>query len=962
MTSDEETEHILRTRSFEDILRLEHQFIRARRRAARIKVPEAGRADPPTDLFGVALSGGGIRSASFSLGALQALHSWGLIKRMDYLSTVSGGGYIGASMIAAMHAQRGAGERGEECSFPFSRASMENVRDCETVSHLRDYSRFLAPRGFQDITISAAIIMRGLAVNILLLLAFLLPLATVFVLTNPTTRELEHSILLDVANYAFPAGWRNWWGPLEGTIADPFIFSRIAAVYLSLWLIGWALRRSYMESLRHRGGGLEHNGLGAKVGRVLIIALVVSLVMELQPTIIRIVTTEMEGSESETNWFKGLILAAATILSFTASLQAKLVVWIQHALHMPSTGVRLRSLAAKIALYGAAMTLPLMIYGVFLAIVIWGIRVGTSYPYGPEFFVAKSWTFSICVASFASIFFAVGQALSRTHKSRPWDALTAIWRRPFNGYILLLVGAWLSVLSFLALATRSGSDDTVRDWIVLSNYLTLSVAGVVVASAFTENANGLHRLYRDRLQVAYRLCDRTEQPLPLHALPENAPYLLVNATLNVRLPRKDKQNASGSKIASAVPAPDTPRSPDPAKRGRNAEFFIFSQHAIGSESTRYAGPEWLSTVEPDLDLAAAAAISGAAVSSSMGRIGIGLLGPTLALLNLRFWLPNPSTPRTRDRHWEDIFRLYLFAEAFGRLRSDSLRIYVTDGGHIDNIGLYQLLKRRCRFIIVIDGEADPGMNFSASADVQRFARIDDGAIVSLDWRPVRHAALQRLADRSKTHSDSTGTPHYAVGSIVNENGDKGILLYVKAAVRGDEPDYVLDYERRYPDFPHEATSDQFFSEEQMEAYRALGFHAVNVALSEVQANGSATLNDLGPISSTSAASLRGERLLAHMMERLGDPKRHPTALANASTLEITDSERRRYKWFKRHIDQLRDLDSINLRCWSAINRGATINGYDRHGSRDGCYWTRKGARLVATRQFLRGRPSRPSRG
>ncbi|RVJ44662.1 patatin-like phospholipase family protein [Sinorhizobium meliloti] len=878
MTSDGRTEHILRTRSFDDILRLEHQSIRARRRATGIKVPEIGRSETPADVFGVALSGGGIRSASFSLGALQALHSWGLIKRMDYLSTVSGGGYIGASMIAAMHAQRDAGRHGEECTFPFSRSPRENVRDCEQVSHLRDYSRFLAPRGIQDITISAAIIMRGLAVNILLLLAFLLPLATVFVLTNPTTLELKHSILLDVA-YALPS-WRKWWGPFEEIITDPFIFSKIMAVCLSLWLIGWALRRSYLENFRRRGGRLEHNGVGAKVGRFLIIALVVSLVMEMQPMIIGFVTTELKSGETEANWFKGLTLAAATILSFTASLQAKLVVWIQRALHVPSIGVRLRSFAAKIALYGAALTLPLMIYGVFLAIVIWGIRVGTTYPYSPKFLVEKSWTFSICVGSFAATFFVVGQTLSRTNKSRPWDALTAIRRRQFKGWVLFLVGLWLSVLPLLAIATRSGSTASTQDWIVLSNYFTLSVAVVVVASAFTENANGLHRLYRDRLQVAYRLCDRANQPLPLHELPENAPYLLVNATLNVRLPRKNvmgEQNSSGSTIVSTVPAPDTPRSPDPVKRGRNADFFIFSKHATGSESTRYADSESLWTVEPDLDLAAAAAISGAAVSSSMGRIGIGLLGPTLALLNLRlgFWLPNPSTPRTGDRNWEDIFRLYLFAEAFGRLRSDSLRIYVTDGGHIDNIGLYQLLKRRCKFIIVIDGEADPGMNFSAFADVQRFARIDDGALVSLDWRPVRHAALQRLADRSKTHTESTATPHYAVGNIVYENGEEGILLYVKAAVRGDEPNYVLDYERRYPDFPHEATSDQFFSEERMEAYRALGFHAVNAALSDVQANVSASPDDPGAVSSTSAASMRGERILAHMMERLRVPKRPP---------------------------------------------------------------------------------------
>ncbi|TGQ93888.1 hypothetical protein EN847_34745, partial [Mesorhizobium sp. M1C.F.Ca.ET.204.01.1.1] len=75
--------------------------------------------------------------------------------------------------------------------------------------------------------------------------------------------------------------------------------------------------------------------------------------------------------------------------------------------------------------------------------------------------------------------------------------------------------------------------------------------------------------------------------------------------------------------------------------------------------------------------------------------------------------------------------------------------------------------------------------------------------------------------------------HFAVGKILYENDPvEGILVYVKASVTGDEPDYVLDYERRYPLFPHESTSDQFFSEEQMEAYRALGFHAMRVALRE----------------------------------------------------------------------------------------------------------------------------------
>jgi len=261
----------------------------------------------------------------------------------------------------------------------------------------------------------------------------------------------------------------------------------------------------------------------------------------------------------------------------------------------------------------------------------------------------------------------------------------------------------------------------------------------------------------------------------------------------------------------------------------------------------------------------------------MGRISLGLLGPTLALLNLRlgFWLPNPSAvthekqlsnsskvavgKHPSRRSWEDILRLYLLAEATGQLRSDSSRIYITDGGHIDDIGLYQLLKRKCKLIIVIDAEADAGMNFGAFTDVQRFARIDLGVRISLDWRPVRDAALARDADRNKIIPPDSNLHrrHFAVGKIIYEDDPvEGILIYVKASVTGDEADYVLDYERRYPLFPHESTGDQFFSEEQMEAYRALGFHAMDRTLREQ------------PISAE-AVDVTQPDLVALLKERLG---------------------------------------------------------------------------------------------
>ena len=471
----------------------------------------------------------------------------------------------------------------------------------------------------------------------------------------------------------------------------------------------------------------------------------------------------------------------------------------------------------------------------------------------------------------------------------------------------------LAFLGVSAIATRPERDNWLGqndELMVLANYLAITLAILVLGVNFTENANGLHRLYRDRLSAAFRLGHPISgASLKLHELGDHSPYLLINGTLNVRRPREAAADAdsprtqkrkagaaaqdgdaiSGSaqdatkgrglwlrnlgaatsirkwvsggvrrgkpKPSSRVVQQQLPERPhpDPAKRGRNAEFFVFSRHFVGSDrratSPRSCWPRRNrnSTWRPPSRSPARrcrrawggsasagsgrrwrcstfASASGCATRNSCDRCRADRSTVTRGA----------AVDQSANSSWEDILRLYLFAEAFGRLRSDSSRIYITDGGHIDNIGLYQLLKRQCKFIIVIDAEADPGMNFAAFSDVQRFARIDEGVLISLDWWPVRTAALARSADRTKQvpRDSETHKRHFAVGRIIYEDGEEGILLYIKATVTGDEPDYVLDYERRYPNFPHEATSDQFFSEEQMEAYRALGFHATRNALDQ----------------------------------------------------------------------------------------------------------------------------------
>ena len=155
-------------------------------------------------------------------------------------------------------------------------------------------------------------------------------------------------------------------------------------------------------------------------------------------------------------------------------------------------------------------------------------------------------------------------------------------------------------------------------------------------------------------------------------------------------------------------------------RGRNAEFFTFTPHFVGSDATSYARSERMEEADPALDLATALAISGAALSSNMGRQSIRPLTPTLALLNLRlgYWMDNPRKLNQRARF--DKSEVYLLAEAMGWLKEKSNKVYLTDGGHIDNLGLYQLLKRRCKLIIVVDAEQDPDFAFPSLMDAERF--------------------------------------------------------------------------------------------------------------------------------------------------------------------------------------------------------------------------------------------------
>jgi hypothetical protein len=167
---------------------------------------------------------------------------------------------------------------------------------------------------------------------------------------------------------------------------------------------------------------------------------------------------------------------------------------------------------------------------------------------------------------------------------------------------------------------------------------------------------------------------------------------------------------------------------------------------------------------------------------------------------------------------------------FGLTTNTSDFVFLSDGGHFENLGLYEMVLRRCRFILVSDGGCDPTASFEDLGNALRKIRIDQG--VSIEF-PTK----KQIFSRDST-SDTPGT-YWAVGKIRYSQVDRpvgdgapdddydGVLLYVKPAIYGREPADVDNCARMSPTFPHESTANQFFTESQFESYRALGSYIVD---------------------------------------------------------------------------------------------------------------------------------------
>jgi hypothetical protein len=796
-------------KTFDDVFRAELADIRERHnRTTRPKIPDSPTKSMPTTalgLTGLACSGGGIRSAAFCLGVLQGLQSKDVIRHMDYLSTVSGGGYIGTTMTIGMSS--GGGSSNQDGAFPFGRLDHER-REPPEVRHLRDNSRYLLQNGLPSAASAVVIYLRGIAMNVLVLLPVLLIAAALLVSLNLDTKELTigEFLGLNLTN-------------VFGNARVPFTVVAVGVVAALLVVYAVLVSVVPIAPLKHRQGAARIAGWISFIALVVVVVewhtVLLRLVFEAQEYIKypeqAVPTTSAQVFKFIYDSVKAFVLVATplvvVILPFIKILAAKAVEG-----DAGGWGDLAKRIASRVILVVAASVVPLLLWLAMMQLAFWGTAVST------------------CPGSNATL------TCARDQVANGWPHAPSLLQWLFGQPLHWLLG-----------------DPAAFHWMkVPTIYGTMAFVLIALWPFLSVNSNSLHQLYRDRLGSAFLIRrravrDRVDEgidPADTFCLteiePKQAPYHLINSALNV------------------------PGSPFANRRGRNVDFFLFSRRYIGSEATDYVETEKAQKVVDGLNIGTAMAISGAAAAPNMGMASIRPLSPTIAFLNVRLgrWVRHPRDIARRAARLEEKRRpgkskrterqgelqllripgpLHLLFEAFSKsglaVRDGNIKekkngfVFLTDGGHIDNLGIYELLRRRCRLIISVDAEADPDFSGASLVQVERFARIDLNVIIRMNWAPIGTRTLATSQEIRKKLLKAESGPHVAVGLIdyppaasgMGER-EKGVLVYIKASLSGDENDYVTAYKAAYPRFPHETTADQLFSEEQFEAYRALGEH------------------------------------------------------------------------------------------------------------------------------------------
>jgi hypothetical protein len=835
-------------------------------------------------LFGVSFSGGGIRSATVNLGALQGLAGRNVLPQIDCLSTVSGGGYIGSWLYAWIKRQPN-GVYDVQQSLSRRRTPDPAAERARPIRFLREYSNYLTPQlgllGADTWTLVSTWC-RNTVLNQLVLVSFLSalllsPRALGGIAKIPPAALITISIGLFVfacfaiggnlrmfkpnADVSAASGADDNIGVQVRIVAPLFL----AAVSLAVGVAqqpagGYVFATAYFVLLAglvmiQLTGGFEHrltirrSRLGQHAGTFAIsvvaagagagvVWLCAPFLATAVPRILNIPTAEAVLSDAR-QWAAIVLGPPLLVLSFVTAGVVQIGLlgllfaddrreWVSRL------GAWLLIYALSwFALFACAIYGPLLVFKVgawasatlsltWIASTIGGLLAGRK----SQTATAGTWRDSITGAAMyvfvaglmLLLAVAIHLAILKTDPRLAWS-----WETLLNSVVYWShidywthTGAWSDMLGLLAV---------------------LFVISFFLGSRIDVNEFSMHHFYKNRLVRCFLGASRagTRRPNPFTGFDLKDDMRL--AALRVGVP----QELLGLDVATLsyigpYPLIDTTinlvKGDNLAWQERKGASFVFTPWYCGYEIVSGSHMPENSKVAPEgfrptlqfayagsygIHLGTAVAISGAAASPNQGYQSSPAAAFLMTMFNARlgWWIGNPRRAWAWRRESPKSGLLYLLAELTGSTNDRSSFVNLSDGGHFDNLGVYELVRRSCRYILAIDAEQDGDLTFGALGGAIRKCRIDFGVDIDIDLRKIRHV---RLTKNSRMH--------FAQGTIHYPDGERGVLIYLKSSLTDDEPADVQQYGVGHKEFPHQSTADQWFSESQFESYRMLGEHMI----------------------------------------------------------------------------------------------------------------------------------------
>jgi hypothetical protein len=741
------------------------------------------------NLIGLAFSGGGIRSATVNLGVLQSLAQKNLLDKFDYLSTVSGGGYIGAFLSSLIKRSQG--------DMDFVKAKLSNNDESSEVNFLRKYSHYLTPKiGFSTDTMAALSIWltNTLLNQLVLILAiatccasgfFLNELAIKFHSNVNTTTAILGLVVAFIAFFmAIRESMRNFSSDesIAKTKGDSstrwrtiLIIGLTGVIFISLWLTATGI---------FKGLAVQPNSAVTLSPFWLINPVFVGLIC-----LGIILTIGITGRGFCIELFNFRFFVTPYVREWWARLG----------------GVTLSLCIAWLAGYLLVLYLPLLFdtwlsSNTYSTISAWGVIASISAYLGKTSSTSGLGAFNI---------------KEKITTILPW----------------LVIGALISLVSFGVFKLSSLLANS--HWSIMQIHLILAFAFAILTTILAwrvdVNIFSLHYFYRNRLTRAYLGATNTKR----------SASLFTGFDPNDDMYFADCQHRPLHIVNTAINLTNTK---DLAWQQRMAASFTFTPLYTGFEFPCKTGiyqPTAEYEGENGVALGSIMSLSGAAASPNSGYHTSPATAFIMTMFNARLgrWCGNPL--KTKWRNTSPAFGLgYLAKELFAKANIDSSYVYLSDGGHFENLGIYELVRRQCKLVVAVDCGQDGDFTFEDLGNAIRKCQTDFGVCITIDVSAL-HPTVQSQYGNFK-HAKK----HFSVGRIHYKNGEQGILLYIKNSLTGDEPTDLINYKLEEPSFPHHSTIDQFFSESQFESYRQLGYHMGNNVFSQFDGEHLNTVQEL----------------------------------------------------------------------------------------------------------------------